>query len=88
MKLLRYGPKGKEKPAILDSDGTVRDLSSVVDDISGNALTDQGLNSIRKADLTIFPTVDVERYGPCVGNVGKFICIGLKLLRSCGREWT
>jgi len=77
MKLLRYGPKGQEKPGIVDPDGIVRDLSDLVDDIGGDILTDQGLAVIAEANLASLPAVEVDRYGPCVGKVGKFICIGL-----------
>ncbi|MBJ7578390.1 fumarylacetoacetate hydrolase family protein [Devosia sp. MC532] len=78
MKLLRVGAKGAEKPAILASDGSIRDLSSVVDDIAGDVLTPAGLAKIEKADLASLPTLSAsERIGPCVGRVGKFICIGL-----------
>ena len=77
MKLLRYGPKGQEKPGIVDPDWNVRDLSDLVDDIGGDILTDQGLAGIAEADLASLPAVEVDRYGPCVGKVGKFICIGL-----------
>jgi len=77
MKLLRYGPKGQEKPGIVDAEGVVRDLSGLVYDIAGDVLTDQGLAGIAEADLSSLPAVEVDRYGPCVGGVGKFICIGL-----------
>ena len=78
MKLLRIGAKGAEKPAIVHSDGTIRDLSSVVGDIAGDALTDEGLATIAAADLSALPVLDADsRIGPCVGHVGKFICIGL-----------
>ncbi|PIE18124.1 MAG: 2-hydroxyhepta-2,4-diene-1,7-dioate isomerase [Proteobacteria bacterium] len=77
MKLLRFGPKGQEKPGIVDADGAVRDLSGIVDDIAGDVLSDEGLAAISAADLSTLPVVDVDRYGPCVGQVGKFICIGL-----------
>ncbi|MBK1794919.1 fumarylacetoacetate hydrolase family protein [Devosia sp. WQ 349] len=78
MKLLRVGAKGAEKPAILAFDGSIRDLSSVVDDIAGDVLTPAGLAKIEKADLASLPTLSAsERIGPCVGRVGKFICIGL-----------
>ena len=78
MKLLRIGAKGAEKPAIFHSDGTIRDLSSVVGDIAGDALTDEGLATIAAADLSALPVLDADsRIGPCVGHVGKFICIGL-----------
>ena len=78
MKLLRHGPAGAEKPGILDDDGTIRDLSGVVDDISGAVLSDEGLSSLRALDLATLPTVGADtRIGACVGQVGKFICIGL-----------
>ncbi len=78
MKLLRHGPAGAEKPGILDDDGTIRDLSGIVDDISGAVLSDEGLSSLRALDLATLPTVGADtRIGACVGQVGKFICIGL-----------
>lgn len=78
MKLLRVGPKGAEKPAILHTDGTYRDLSSVVPDIAGAAITAEGLAKIRAADASKLPVLDSSlRIGPCVGQVGKFMCIGL-----------
>lgn len=78
MKLLRVGAKGAEKPAILAQDGSIRDLSGVVSDISGAALTPEGLAKIAAVDVTTLPQLDAgQRIGPCVGNVGKFICIGL-----------
>ncbi|WP_172124284.1 fumarylacetoacetate hydrolase family protein [Devosia sp. 919] len=77
MKLLRVGPKGAEKPAILAEDGTVRDLSGIVADIGGQTLSDGGLARIRAADINALPQLQSDRIGPCVANVGKFICIGL-----------
>jgi len=78
MKLLRIGAKGAEKPAILAEDGSIRDLTGIVDDIGGTALSDQGLAKIRATDLNSLPKLDADqRIGPCVANVGKFICIGL-----------
>jgi ureidoglycolate lyase len=78
MKLLRVGAKGAEKPALLAEDGSYRDLSAVVPDIAGWALTPEGLAKIRAADWKQLPTLDKSlRIGPCVGQVGKFICIGL-----------
>lgn len=78
MKLLRYGPKGQEKPGMLDADGKIRDLSSVVDDIAGDVLSDAGLAKLRGLDLNALPGIDgVQRIGPCVGRIGKFVCIGL-----------
>lgn len=78
MKLLRFGPVGAEKPGILDDEGHIRDLSSVIDDVAGSALDDASLEKIRALDLSSLPVVDGEpRLGACVGRVGKFICIGL-----------
>lgn len=78
MKLLRVGAKGQEKPAALDADGKLRDLSSIVPDIAGDVLTPEGLDKLRALDLSTLPELDAnQRYGACVGNVGKFVCIGL-----------
>ena len=78
MKLLRYGPKGQEKPGLFDADGRIRDLSAVVDDIAGATLTEAGLAKVRAADPASLPVVEGNpRIGPCVGRVGKFVCIGL-----------
>jgi ureidoglycolate lyase len=78
MKLMRVGAKGAEKPAIVDADGNWRDLSGVVDDIAGETLTPAGIERIRTADISALPKLDKsQRIGPCVGRVGKFICVGL-----------
>lgn len=78
MKLLRYGPVGQERPGILDNDGRVRDLSGVIADINGITLSDESLKKIAAIDINSLPlVVDAVRFGPCVNNVGKFICIGL-----------
>lgn len=78
MKLLRIGPKGQEKPALLLEDGSVRDLSGVIDDLAGAALSPDSLARLRALDPGTLPVVDQDaRIGPCVGQVGKFICIGL-----------
>ncbi|VXC88860.1 Ureidoglycolate lyase [Burkholderia sp. 8Y] len=78
MKLLRYGPKGQEKPGLLDANGQIRDLSSVVGDIAGDTLTDEGLAKLRAVDPASLPVVEGNpRIGPCVARVGKFVCIGL-----------
>jgi ureidoglycolate lyase len=78
MKLLRVGAKGAEKPAILAADGSIRDLSGVVPDIGGATLLPEGLAKIAAADINALPQLSAsERIGPCVANVGKFICIGL-----------
>ncbi len=78
MRLLRCGPKGHEKPAILDDSGITRDLSGVVEDITGATLDERTLDHLRGMDLSTLPVVPAgERIGPCVGNVGKFVCVGL-----------
>ncbi|WP_112662042.1 fumarylacetoacetate hydrolase family protein [Microvirga flavescens] len=78
MKLLRYGPAGQEKPGLLDSSGTLRDLSAHVKDIAGEALSPEGLKRIAALDPASLPAVEASvRLGPCVGGTGKFICIGL-----------
>jgi 2,4-diketo-3-deoxy-L-fuconate hydrolase len=82
MKLLRYGLPGVEKPGLLDDEGRVRDLSAVIDDLAGDILTPEGLGRLAALDPAGLPLVDGVpqqdlRLGPCVGRVGKFICIGL-----------
>ncbi|OUS07373.1 2-hydroxyhepta-2,4-diene-1,7-dioate isomerase [Rhodobacterales bacterium 52_120_T64] len=78
MKLLRYGALGAEKPGILDSDDQIRDLSGIVADISGTDLHDETLAKLHNLDVASLPLVQGSpRIGACVGNVGKFICIGL-----------
>ncbi|MDD0839535.1 ureidoglycolate lyase [Curvibacter sp. HBC61] len=78
MKLLRYGPPGQEKPGLLDSTGQLRDLSAQVADIDGSALAPDTLARLRALDPQSLPLVSGSpRLGPCVGRIGKFICIGL-----------
>ncbi|KXJ32913.1 MULTISPECIES: ureidoglycolate lyase [unclassified Pseudomonas] len=78
MKLLRYGPQGQEKPGLLDAQGRLRDLSGQVADLAGEALGAESLARLRQLDPNSLPLVDgAPRLGPCVGRVGKFICIGL-----------
>ena len=77
MKLLRIGEPGHEKPAILDGDGKARDLSSIVADIADGVLRPDSLADIAKLELDALPEIAGGRIGPCVGRVGKFICIGL-----------
>ena len=78
MKLLRYGEKCAEKPGVLDIDGNIRDLSANVDDIAGQTLSDGSLDHLRKIDPTSLPIAQGDpRLGPSIGQVGKFICIGL-----------
>jgi 2-keto-4-pentenoate hydratase/2-oxohepta-3-ene-1,7-dioic acid hydratase in catechol pathway len=78
MKLLRYGPAGKELPGILDSNGRVRSLVNVVEDIAGELLSSATFDQLRQLELDTLPLVEEPvRIGPCVGRVGKFIGIGL-----------
>lgn len=78
MKLLRYGQPGKERPALLDKDGGIRDLSEFIDDVSGQALSTESIATLKALDPASLPLVDgTPRIGPCVAQVGKFICIGL-----------
>ena len=78
MKLLRYGPSGHEAPGLLDADGAIRDLSGIVGDIGRETLLPGSLERLRAIDPATLPKVaGTPRIGPCVGQVGKFICIGL-----------
>ncbi len=78
MKLLRYGTQGIEKPGMMAADGTIRDLSGHIEDLTGAELSDAGLARLRDIDVNSLPVVEGSaRLGPCVGNVGKFVCIGL-----------
>lgn len=78
MKLLRYGPVGQERPGLLDEQGHIRDLSAHISDICGEFLLATTLDTLRQLDIGSLPKVQGEpRMGACVGNVGKFICIGL-----------
>jgi len=78
MKLLRYGEAGFERPGVLDAEGRIRDLSSIVPDISGASLSPASLEAIRGTAISALPLVEGDpRIGACVGGVGKFICIGL-----------
>jgi len=78
MKLLRFGPPGRERPGMLDASGTIRDLTGLVPDIGGAVISDQGLAMLRALDPAALPAVDPgERLGPPVAGTGKLICIGL-----------
>jgi 2,4-didehydro-3-deoxy-L-rhamnonate hydrolase len=78
MKLVRYGTSGAERPGLIDAEGRIRDLSGHVPDISGTVLTPDGLATLAAIDPASLPVVEgAVRYGPCVGGVGKFLCIGL-----------
>jgi 2-keto-4-pentenoate hydratase/2-oxohepta-3-ene-1,7-dioic acid hydratase in catechol pathway len=78
MKLVRFGPPGREKPGILDAKGRIRDLSKVIPDLTGEALSPKSLARMRKLKSDDLPPVRGNpRLGPCVGRVGNFIAIGL-----------
>ena len=82
MKLIRYGPAGQEKPGVLDAQGCVRDLSGHITDVAGSALLPETLARLGQIAIDSLPLVPGTpqqdlRLGPCVGAVGKFICIGL-----------
>ncbi|PGH55544.1 2-hydroxyhepta-2,4-diene-1,7-dioate isomerase [Azospirillum palustre] len=78
MKLLRHGPRGAEKPGLLDAQGRIRDLSAHVGDIAGRWLLPEGLAEIAALPVDSLPLVDAStRLGPCVAGTGKFVCIGL-----------
>jgi 2-keto-4-pentenoate hydratase/2-oxohepta-3-ene-1,7-dioic acid hydratase in catechol pathway len=78
MKLLRYGLPGQERPAFLGSDGKIHDLSGIITDVAGEFLLPEWIGKLRNTDVSALPFVQGQpRIGPCVGGVGKFICIGL-----------
>jgi len=78
MKLVRYGDSGAERPGMLDNDGKLRDISGLVPEIDGSVFGAETLAKLRGVDPATLPLVEgTPRIGPCVGGVGKFICIGL-----------
>ncbi|MEX0503834.1 fumarylacetoacetate hydrolase family protein [Alphaproteobacteria bacterium LSUCC0719] len=78
MKLIRYGDAGQERPGLVDSKGTIRDLSAHIADITGATLDNATLDRLRALDPDSLPAVDsAVRIGACVGGIGKFLCIGL-----------
>ncbi|QFT73486.1 MULTISPECIES: fumarylacetoacetate hydrolase family protein [unclassified Ruegeria] len=78
MKLVRYGAEGSEKPALVDSQGQLRDLSAHINDVTGDVLDDGTLDNLRSLDPNNLPIVEGDpRIAPCVGGIGKFLCIGL-----------
>ena len=78
MKLVRYGVAGSERPGLIDAAGRIRSLEGVVADIAGDVLLPESLAKIAVLDPASLPLVpEGTRYGPCVGQVGKFICVGL-----------
>ncbi len=78
MKLVRYGNEGAERPGLVDANGVLRDLSAHIPDIDGRMLDDASLERLRALDTEALPAVDGSpRFAPIVGNIGKFLCIGL-----------
>lgn len=78
MKLLRYGPKGAEKPGLLDANNQIRDLSSIIPDLTGDTVDPSTMARLSALDTDTLPPVEgTPRIGPCIGNVGKLVCIGL-----------
>lgn len=78
MKLLRYGTPGQERPGLLDAQGQMRDLSGIIDDVTGKTISAHSVAKLAALDVESLPVVDSsQRLGPCVNHVGKFICIGL-----------
>src|ERR1700722_309342 len=78
MKLIRYGASDEEKPGLVDAQGHVRDLSAHVPDIAGDTLHPEALKRLRELDANSLPRVTGNpRIGPCVGAVGKIMCVGL-----------
>jgi hypothetical protein len=78
MKLLRIGEPGSERPALIDGEGVLRDLSGHVADIGGAALLPEGLGKLRGIDASSLPRVNgTPRIGSCVAGIGKIICVGL-----------
>jgi len=78
MRLVRFGPRGSEKPGLIDTQGILRDLSSVVSDIHGPTLSPESLARLRALDTSSLPAMPADtRLGPCVGQVPNVVCIGL-----------
>ena len=78
MKLVRYGDVGSEKPGMIDADGVLRDLSGEISNVNGSVLGDAALDKLRALDPAALPVVDGSpRMGACVGDIGKYMCIGL-----------
>jgi hypothetical protein len=81
MKLLRIGQKGHEKPAILDKEGKLRDISSFIKDLNPENLNFENISKLQNATISSLPQLSSnERIGSCITKPGKFIAIGLKLL--------
>src|ERR1700748_3095948 len=82
MKLVRFGNPGQEKPGVLDTDGTIRDLSQHVSDFDPPFFANGGIAKIRSLDVTALPVVDgTPRYGACIARPGNFIAVGLNYVQ-------
>ncbi len=77
MKLVRFGERGRERPGMIDAEGSIRDLSSVVSDLAGNCLSKANLQRIAATDASTLPRVENVRFGAPVGGVSNFIAVGL-----------
>jgi 2-keto-4-pentenoate hydratase/2-oxohepta-3-ene-1,7-dioic acid hydratase in catechol pathway len=78
MKLLRVGQKGNEKPAVLDADGKIRDISSHVSDLNPDYVNFDTISKLQNIDLSSLPELSSsERIGSCISKPGKFVAIGL-----------
>ncbi len=78
MKLVRYGNEGSERPGMLDAQGALRDLSDLIHDLDRSTLSSTSLEALRRLDPAGLPLIsENQRLGPCVGAVGKFVCVGL-----------
>lgn len=87
MKLLRFGPKGREKPGVIDQDGNIRDLSSAVSDYVGENISIDAIAKIKALDLSQFPVVEnPERLGSCVGTPPNFYCVGLNYAKHAAES--
>jgi 2-keto-4-pentenoate hydratase/2-oxohepta-3-ene-1,7-dioic acid hydratase in catechol pathway len=87
MKLLRFGPKGQEKPGVIDQEGNIRDLSSAVADYQGANISLDAIAKIKALDLTQFPVVEnPERLGSCVGTPPNFYCVGLNYAKHAAES--
>lgn len=87
MKLLRYGPKGSEKPGALDADGAIRDLSGVTADFAGPTVSLEAIEKLRAIDLSTLPVVDGDpRLGSCVATTPNFFCVGLNYVKHANES--
>ena len=78
MKLLRYRYQNSIKPAIVDDENNIREVSSIIEDWTGNTINDETINIVKNSDINKFSIIDKNvSIAPCIGNVGKFLCIGL-----------